>query len=140
MNAISGNPFVTTNPDVTGKKGMTKASDVSGTTGINDIDQPGIDIEALRKEAQEIQGKARAAKAKRNLEWLSMHAKLKDMWRRIDEEKEMIRKTRHKKERYQASWEGIWSSPARRERQVHQVDKGSPAGLHEREHRQRPSG
>ena len=48
-------------------------SDVTSTTGIDDTDQPGIDIEGMRKEAQDVQVKERTAKAKGNPEWKSMH-------------------------------------------------------------------
>jgi hypothetical protein len=59
-NVISGNPFITTNPVAT------------GTTGINDIDQPGIDIERLRKQAREMRKAGRA-------EWKAEYASMKEL-------------------------------------------------------------
>ena len=74
----------------------------------------------MRKEAHEMQEKARTAKAKRNPEWKSTHAKLKEIWKRIDEEEERIRKRRHRRAIYPVRWEGIWS--------VSEGARGGPRG------------
>ena len=113
--AISGNPFVTTNPDVTREQGMTKVSDiplvsdVTGTTGIKDTDQPGIDIEGMEEGSIGSTRQSTRSKGKQgSLAWKSMCLKLKEFRGRIDEEGGRIRKTRHRRERYQARWEGTW--------------------------------
>jgi hypothetical protein len=103
--------FVITDPEVTGKTGITKISYISpvsgvmSTTGIDDTDKSGIDIEALRKKAQEMQEKARIAKAKRNPEWMIMYDDMKEMRKRIKEEEDRMREMRQRRGTHQAHLE-----------------------------------